>query len=143
MPDEVNVIMDATGLAWDMIAVPYPEFYTGEADTRYTFGWCIRREGNRCIFLKGGKCSIYTHRPTICRTYPFMLAGSDIVTSPCPGTGAPISLTSAERLAEELVIRDDLERADEERVRVVWGATRVPEGDTAVIDSRGVSILNG
>lgn len=143
MPDEVNVIMDATGLAWDMIAVPYPEFFTGKADIRYTFGWCIRREGNRCIFLKGGKCSIHTHRPMICRTYPFMLDGADIVALPCPGTGCPISLTSAERLAEELVRRDDLERADEELVRMVWSAMRVPEGETVVIDSRGVSILNG
>jgi len=143
MPDEVKAIMNATGLAWDNIAVPYPEFLEGNAGTRYTFGWCIRREDNQCIFLKAGKCSIYQHRPTICRTYPFMLSGDDIVISACPGTGTPIDFTKAERLAEELVRREYLERADEELVRKVWSAVRVPEGETGVIDSRGVSILNG
>ena len=145
MPDEINVIIKATGLAWESVAEPYPEFIREDGDTRYTFGWCIRRESNRCMFLKAGKCSIYNHRPWICRTYPFRLDGKDIVTSPCPGTGTSVSLRMAERLSEELIRRDDLERAEEEQVRKVWdgGKMRLVPGKSVVIDCEGVWVLNG
>lgn len=29
------------------------------------------KKNNECVFLKNGKCSIYSIRPTICRIYPY------------------------------------------------------------------------
>ncbi|HWR10909.1 MAG TPA: YkgJ family cysteine cluster protein [Rectinemataceae bacterium] len=52
------------------------------------------RAGYACVFLDGGKCSVYTARPVQCRTYPFW---EEILESEatwkaevayCPGIGA-------------------------------------------------------
>ena len=51
-------------------------------------------KGKACIFLEGNRCSIYAHRPTQCRTFPFwpeVLADREVwrrdVESVCPGVG--------------------------------------------------------
>ena len=50
--------------------------------------------GKACIFLEGNRCSIYAHRPTQCRTFPFwaeVLVDEPTwrkdVESVCPGVG--------------------------------------------------------
>ena len=38
-----------------------------------------------CIFLKGGKCSVYHNRPTACRIFPYTFDnGRETVDSQCP-----------------------------------------------------------
>lgn len=32
-----------------------------------------KREDGRCVFLKDGECSIYDHRPLVCKCYPFSI----------------------------------------------------------------------
>lgn len=51
-------------------------------------------EDNACVFLEDGKCSIYEHRPSQCRSFPFwpeLVASEDTweedVASFCPGVG--------------------------------------------------------
>lgn len=50
--------------------------------------------GKACIFLEGNRCSIYEHRPTQCRTFPFwaeLLESEPVwrqdVEALCPGVG--------------------------------------------------------
>jgi Fe-S-cluster containining protein len=48
---------------------------------------------NKCIFLYGNNCTIYTLRPLICRFYPFQLKTTKdgkykfLYTKECPGIG--------------------------------------------------------
>lgn len=50
--------------------------------------YLLKQEGS-CVFLDGGRsCSIYPHRPSQCRTYPFyFLEGQVDVDLSCPGVG--------------------------------------------------------
>ncbi|CVK32595.1 YkgJ family cysteine cluster protein [Methanoculleus bourgensis] len=98
-PAEVRAIMAATGMAWDEIAEPYPDFIDAGNGGEYTLAWCIRRTADACIFLRDGRCSIYAHRPWICRTYPFMLVDDDLLVSECPGLGTPLSPGAAHDVA--------------------------------------------
>ena len=66
--------------------------------------------GKACIFLAGNRCSIYAHRPTQCRTFPFwpeVLADREVwqrdVESVCPGVGSG-------PLHDVAAIRETLER---------------------------------
>lgn len=46
-----------------------------------------------CIFFKGGKCSVYSHRPTQCRTFPYwpeivqLAHNQQEFAKVCPGIG--------------------------------------------------------
>ena len=31
----------------------------------------LRRVNGRCVFVKDDKCTVYEHRPNVCREYPF------------------------------------------------------------------------
>jgi len=35
-------------------------------------GWRLRNYSGRCVFLQGGGCGIYPHRPEGCRLYPLV-----------------------------------------------------------------------
>jgi len=37
----------------------------------------IRKKNDRCVFLDGVSCSIYSKRPLICRFYPFVMERSE------------------------------------------------------------------
>jgi Fe-S-cluster containining protein len=37
----------------------------------------IRKKNNRCVFLNGVSCSIYSKRPLVCRFYPFVMNRSE------------------------------------------------------------------
>ena len=142
-PAEVRVIMAATGMAWDEVAEPYPDFIDAGNGGEYTLAWCIRRTADACIFLRNGRCSIYANRPWICRTYPFMLDGDDLLVSECPGIGVPLSPGAAHDLAAELCRRQAAEAAEEAGVRAVYRRVRVPPGERVVIDSEGVKVIYG
>ncbi len=142
-PAEVRAIMAATGMAWDDIAEPYPEFiYAGDGG-EYTLAWCIRRTKDACIFLREGRCAVYAHRPWICRTYPFMLVDDDLRVSECPGLGVPLSLREAHAIGADLCRRQAAETAEEAGVRAVYRRTTVTPGVRAVIDSEGVKEVHG
>ncbi|MFA7562609.1 MAG: YkgJ family cysteine cluster protein [Methanoculleus sp.] len=142
-PAEIRAIMTATGMAWEEIAEPYPDFITAGTGGEYTLAWCIRRTDEACIFLREGRCSIYVHRPWICRTYPFMLVDDDLVISECPGLGAPLSSCDARDAAADLCRRQAAEAVEEAGVRVVFREAVVPPGKRAVIDSEGMKVLDG
>jgi hypothetical protein len=69
---------------------------------------CLREKpGYDCIFLEKEACSVYEHRPTQCRTYPFW---DEIVETPetwnreaeaCPGIGSG-ELRKPEEIVERL-----------------------------------------
>ncbi|NLA39076.1 MAG: YkgJ family cysteine cluster protein [Methanomicrobiales archaeon] len=142
-PAEVRAIMAATGMTWDEIAGPYPDFIDAEGGGEYTLAWCIRRTADACIFLSDGRCSIYAHRPWICRTYPFMLLDDDLLVSECPGLGSPISTDAANGIATGLCRRQAAEEAEEAGVRAACRRAWIPPGGRVVIDSEGMKVLDG
>jgi len=141
--DEVRAIMAATGLSWDGAAQPYPEVLGDRAGGRYTLGWCVRQEGGTCRFLRQGRCGVYAARPWICRTYPFMLDGDDLVVSACEGLGRPVSCEAALQIAHDLVLRRTAEEGEAARVRRVLATTPRPAGSFIVIDSEGMKVVDG
>ncbi|BBL67679.1 YkgJ family cysteine cluster protein [Methanoculleus chikugoensis] len=141
-PAEVRAIMAATGMAWDEVAEPYPDFIGADGGGEYTLAWCLRRTVDACIFLRDGRCSIYAHRPWICRTYPFMLVDDDLAVSECPGLGARFSPCDARDAATDLCRRQAAETVEEAGIRAVFHEAVVPPGKRAVIDSEGVKVLH-
>jgi len=129
--------MAATGLAWDDIAEPYPEFIDAGGGGEYTLAWCIRRTDDACIFLRDGRCSIYDHRPWICRTYPFMLHDDDLVVSECPGLGTSLSPTARTTSRQNSAGGQVAEAAEEAGIRAIYRGAQIPPGGRAVIDSEG------
>lgn len=142
-PSEVRAVAEAAGLPFSAVAEPYPEHIEREDGTFYTFDWCLRREGGRCLFLKGQRCSVYRVRPWICRTYPFMLDGDRLIVSECPGLGAETDWEEARRLAAVLLERQEAEQAEEEGIRSVLSSAAVAPGTCAVVDSEGVWPIHG
>jgi Fe-S-cluster containining protein len=141
-PHEVREIISASGEQWEEVAEPFPFFIPhGEAGS-HTFEWCLQRKGTRCRFLgKEGGCDIYSARPWICRTYPFVLEGGDLLVYSCPGLGQEITLAEAEVLAADLSARERFEREEEDRVRSVLAGTPLPP-ERVVIDGEGVKVLS-
>lgn len=142
-PPEVRAVAGAAGIPADEVAGPYPEFLDGEDGRRFTFDWCLRREGGHCRFLSGKKCTVYAARPWICRTYPFMLDGDRLIVSECPGLGQPMERAAALSLARALLERQSAEAREEAGIRAVMEAVPVPSGSVAVIDSEGVWVVHG
>ena len=112
--EEISDIMEYTGLSFGEIAEPYPDRIL-EGDLDYTFGWVLRRTGDRCRFLDESSCQIYPVRPWICRTYPFMLDENDLTIHPCEGTGQNTGSADAENIAHDLCRRYAYEQEQDER----------------------------
>jgi len=56
------------------------------------FKYVMKKKNRKCVFLKNGGCSIYMHRPLLCRFYPFSLEKNNggyifKATDECPGIG--------------------------------------------------------
>ena len=142
-PREVRVIMEATGLPWEEIAEPYPEFMEAENGCQYTFAWCMRREGDHCRFADGNRCTIYPHRPLICRTYPFMLGEEgELIVSECPGIGTEIPPEEARAIAQDLIMRKTEEDMEFEEISGIYAEAHLPPGGVVVIDSEGVKSVH-
>lgn len=62
---EANAISDLT-------ALPKEKFATPTDEAPYVYEMKKPTEG-KCFFLKNNQCTIYPHRPLICRFYPFEL----------------------------------------------------------------------
>ena len=151
---EVREIMTATGLSWDEVAEPYPDLLE-EDGVSYTFDWCIRRhpEGNRSCVFQGAdnRCTIYEHRPWICRTYPLMLADdieggrtvTNLIKSECLCYGNKITDEEAEIQADDLISRKMNEDTEFMKIKSVYtkiSLQKIRESGIkrCVIDSEGV-----
>ena len=140
---EIRAIMDATGLPWEEIAMPYPETVDTGNGGRFALGWCLRHEGEACRFLSDGRCTIYGSRPWICRTFPFMLDGETLVVSECEGTRRPVSKKEARAIASDLISRRSAEEEEALLVRDVLAKNPVPGNSRIVVDSEGVKVIHG
>ncbi|HDQ08705.1 MAG TPA: YkgJ family cysteine cluster protein [Methanoculleus sp.] len=144
-PDEIRTIMGATGLEWNEIADPYPEFIDDPSGASYTLAWCLKRTARGCIFFgEDCRCTIYDHRPSICRTYPFMLQDGCLCISECPGLGDEgAGGKEAEVIARDLLARSAMEETENEKTAEVFSEAQLAKGDRCVIDSEGVTFLHG
>ena len=141
---EVRVILKGTGMAWDDVCEPYPEMIDGPKGCQYTLAWALRRNEDHCIFLQDdGRCAIYEHRPWICRTYPFLLDGEELVAFTCPGIGDPCTEKEAAALADELIKRRNFEEKDAMQIQKNFEESTLPPQGIVVVDSEGVTIING
>ncbi len=140
-PDEIDRLMAETRQLRDAVAEPYPEHIeTGDGGI-ITFEWALRKNEAACSLSSGGRCTAYPARPWICRTYPFMLEGTRLVVSDCPGIGGEISLEDAWELAGLLLQRRRAEQNEEEQVRRILATSPIPPGCRVVVDGRGVKVF--
>lgn len=130
--------MDASGLSWQDIADPFPEKIDDGEGRSFTFGWCIRRNNDKCMFHENHACSVYEARPWICRTYPFVLSEDRVLIYPCPGLGCEISWERAVAVAQNLLDRKNSEAADDEKIRSILQNVPIPPSFFVVIDSEGI-----
>jgi len=133
--------MAATGMAWDEIAEPYPDFIDAGNGGEYTLAWCIRRTADACIFLRTAvlhlrpppldlpDLSVYARGR---RPAGLGMPGSR--DAPLPGAAHDVALGLCRRQAAEA--------AEEDGVRAVYRRARVPPGGRVVIDSEGVKVLH-
>ncbi len=144
-PSEIRAVMAATGFEWLDVARPHE---SGDVDGYgfiHTFEWALRRKPDGdCAFLDGGRCTIYEHRPLICRTYPMRLEGRELELYECDGlgSGAP---DGAGEMAEALVGRQVAEAEESAALLEKYGAFR-PSGAAhgrvyVVHDSEGFRLV--
>jgi Fe-S-cluster containining protein len=138
-PEEVMQILGATGRSWDQVAVPYPEFMECAGGRRITLSWCLRCTEGKCAFFDGKGCSVYPHRPWICRTYPFVLEDGCLRVSACAGIGQPITAGEARTIARDLIARSRAEAIEENGLQRILADLPVLEQGTYVVDSRGIT----
>jgi Fe-S-cluster containining protein len=142
-PPEIRALIAVSGDEWGDAVEPYPEWIDGPDESRYTLAWCLKHGEKGCRFNVGGRCRIYSARPWICRTYPFMLDGNRLLVSECPGLGGHIAEEDAYTLASMLMDRQVAEFAEEERLKPHIAQAHIPSGSRAVIDGEGVKVLHG
>jgi hypothetical protein len=140
-PREIAGLAACAGSAPRDFTEPYPETVLTEQGGCITFEWCLKRTPEGCIFLDGVRCRVYGARPWICRTYPFMLSGDDLVIAPCEGLGSALTLEEARDLADLLIARKDAELTEEERVRAVLSSRTIPPGKKVLVDGTGIMVL--
>lgn len=140
-PSEIRAIAAHCGLAWEEIAEPYPEEVILPTGQRCTFEWALHIQKGQCIFLRGTHCQIYSCRPWICRTYPFMLIGQKILCGECTGFGLEVGDIEAYFLAHDLVIRRELEDEEEKRIKSIGKHLDSVKGRSLLLDGEGGKIL--
>jgi hypothetical protein len=142
MPGEIRAIMNHTGLSWQEIVDPYPQ-PVGSGLPTYTIGWTLKRQAASCCFLKDHICMIHSHRPWICRTYPFMLDDDKLVISPCPGLGKEIHPDIACIIADTLLRRKQIEESEEAAIKKILTTLEFRKDNFVVIDSEGIKTISG
>jgi Fe-S-cluster containining protein len=108
-PEEIRCIQRATGLLWLEVVKPPKEGEWDRDGCFHTLEWRLGKEGESCRFYQNGRCTIYSYRPMLCRTYPFYLDNGELMHSECRGLGCKIESEEADELAEQLVKRHLLE----------------------------------
>lgn len=96
--------------------LPFRRFAKPHRGDLEPFPYELRKRGGLCVFLESGQCTIYPHRPLLCRLYPFWIERERgrfrfDYTKECPGVGVGEELeaeffrgllkTSVERLGFE------------------------------------------
>lgn len=136
---EARRVAEAAAIAFEEAVEPFP----GEVEVRgrpCRLGWALARDvQGACRFHDGERCTVYEARPWICRTYPFMLDGEELVASECPGLGTPMTEADARALAADLLARRAAEKEEAEQVRRVIASATLPPGGTLVVDAEGVT----
>ena len=140
-PQERAELCTVTGREAEEFSEPYPEKVVMPGGGSIRFERCLRRREGVCIFLEGNRCQVYASRPWICRTYPFMLSGEDLMVFPCRGIGGTLSEGAAWEIAGRLLARNLAEKEEEERVRTLLSSNRIPAGAEVLIDGTGMRIL--
>lgn len=175
-PDEIRHLQESTGTEWRDVARPMPYGLDEEGDvqTGTTFEWALQTDAcGDCQFYDAGDedgnqapgdggpsqgtCTVYGHRPLICRTYPFSVALGG-TTQPmgeavdregivraheCEGLGRDISREDARELAETLKTRAIRELEEAIAVREAYDGD-VDAGDGVVVyDSEGPKRSDG
>jgi Fe-S-cluster containining protein len=140
-PSEVRTIAAHCGLSWEEIAEPYPEEVVLPSGQRCTFEWALRTRNVACIFSEEGRCRIYSCRPWICRTYPFVLAGKKLLCGECPGLGKAMGGAEAHSLAHDLILRREAEKEEEDRVSLHGRNLNGVKGRYILVDGEGVKVL--
>ena len=140
-PDEVDALISATGLSFNEIAEPYPEWIPAKNGGKFTLGWVLRRGSDtNCMFLKDNRCTVYAARPHICRTYPFMLDGDKLIISECEALGGNPT-PDAENLARALRCRADAELREAKETAEQYQKHSNVASSTIIYDSRGVHTI--
>ncbi|RBQ23550.1 MAG: hypothetical protein ALMCE001_17140 [Methanocorpusculum sp. MCE] len=136
-PDEIDLLCEATGLTPDQIAEPYPEWIHDQGAI-FTFGRVLRRgEDGNCMFLKNNRCTVYEHRPHICRTYPFMLNGKELLVFECCGCKTGTPTPDAALNAQDLLTRREAEDKEFLLTKEQYQKHSMVLGSTIIFDSRG------
>ncbi|MDD3912199.1 MAG: YkgJ family cysteine cluster protein [Methanocorpusculum sp.] len=139
-PDEVDLLCQATGLTRDQITEPYPEWIR-DGGAVFTFGRVLRRgEDGNCMFLAENKCTVYEHRPHICRTYPFMLDGENLLVFECSGCKSGAETPDAEQIAKDLLARREAEDKEFLLTKEQYQKHSMVLGSTIIFDSRGAHL---
>ncbi len=140
-PGEIRAIMAATGREWLDVVVPEEDGDEDEHGNRQAFEWSLRRKPDGdCIFLEGGRCTIYEARPFICRTYPFYLDEGKIGAGECDGRGCEkMDGREAQAMAEQLIARSvrELEESIGLLEKLDMDAGHSATGIVVVHDSEG------
>jgi Fe-S-cluster containining protein len=50
-----------------------PEEFSTPVSKSWPYGYTMRKQNGKCIFLKDAVCQIYNYRPLLCRFFPFCL----------------------------------------------------------------------
>jgi Fe-S-cluster containining protein len=137
-PGEIRAISDFCGLSKDEVAEPYPESVELPGGRSVTFGHVLQRPCGDCRFFSSSLCMVYQVRPSICRTYPFMLDGDELRVFPCRGLGKPLAEEGAFRIAHDLVRRRAIEEEELTQIRAIF-ADLPPRSGRFIIDAEGVS----
>jgi hypothetical protein len=110
-PFEIRTIMEAMGMEWLDVARPNDSQDMDENGEYHTFEWALRRKSTgECRFLQDGKCTIYEHRPFMCRTYPMWLESGhfEVELYDCDGVGAGEMDEGEARLMADTLIKRQL-----------------------------------
>ncbi len=136
-PEEIDLLCKATCLTPDEIAEPYPEWIHDQGAT-FTFGRVLRRgEDGNCMFLENKRCTVYEHRPHICRTYPFMLDGDRLLVFECCGCKSGEPTPDAALVAKDLLARREAEDKEFLLTKEQYQKHSMVLGSTIIFDSRG------
>ena len=142
-PGEIRAIMAATGRGWGEVAEPEEDGDLDRYGNRQAFEWALRKKPDGdCIFLEGGRCTVYEARPFICRTYPFYLDEGRVGHGECDGLGCGGGPDS-HAMARELIARStrELEESLALLERLDPDAGRGASGLIVVHDSEGACLV--
>lgn len=156
-PDEARHLSQETDEPWRNVVRPVP-FGLDDQGHGVTFEWALQSTGcYDCRFFDDGsgegeaRCTIYTQRPAICRTYPFSISlegtttpqadpidhHGSVIAHECEGLGREIDRDDARSLAKDLKRRSI--RDLEEMIATVTHYRNLenPSEPTVIYDAEG------